>query len=93
MDGILRSVTTKSCFRRLQPTEGGDNGGAFHNLGHVLVDWRWEVVAGLDLLWAILRLALAILAVISLVSCAYSTGARFFKVIVGEIDEMALFLP
>lgn len=47
----------------------------------------------LELLWEILRLALAILALISLVSCDYSIGALLFKLIVGETDEMVLFLP
>ena len=92
MDGILRSVTTKSCFQHLEPTEG-DNGHAFIHLKFALRAWRWRVISYLYLLWAILRLALAILALISLVRCANSTGAQLFKLIAGETDEVALFLP
>ena len=86
MDGILRIATTKSCFRRLQPTEA-DNGAAFHHLEHVLTTWR-DMMVYLEILGLLLFIALMILTIIMMV---FYMSTWIFKDIMRKSNELPLW--
>lgn len=89
MDGILRIATTKSCFRRLQPTEA-DNGAAFHHLEHVLTTWR-EMMVYLEILGLLLFIALMIISIIAMIIYIYYMIIAIFQDIMGTRNELPLW--
>jgi hypothetical protein len=81
MDGILRNITTKSCFRHLRPTEG-DNVGAFHHLE--------DVIAYLELLGLLFLNVLLIHCTIAMLIYIYFTITSLHEGFTGK-REFALW--